>query len=223
MMRKIIAIDGPAAGGKGTLSRNLAQKLNFAHMDTGALYRAVAFEVSRAKDDPQNEAAAVKACKMLQEKLKNDGADQVLGNVALRQDDIAQMASVVASVQAVRDCLVDIQRDFARNPPAGFGGAILDGRDIGTVICPQAHLKLYIEAKTEIRAQRRLKELQSKGLSVTYDAVLADMRARDERDTGRKAAPLRPAEDAIVIDSSTLSEGQMLELALEYAIKAFAS
>lgn len=212
---KIIAIDGPAASGKGTLSRNLARRLNFAHMDTGALYRAVAYETIRTGLDPAIEADALKGCERMAQDLK------ILENNALRTDEVAAGASKVAAFQSVRDKLVDIQRGFAHHPPEGTAGAVLDGRDIGTVICPDAGLKLYVTAELEIRAQRRMKELHSKGISVTYGAVLEDMRARDARDSGRQAAPLKPAEDAVMIDSSTLSEVEMLELALGHAIKAF--
>lgn len=220
-MNKVIAIDGPAASGKGTLSRNLAKELNFAHMDTGALYRAVAFEVLSVGGNPALESEALSGAYVLSEKLRSGDVSAVLGNPALRAEDVGQAASIVAGIQGVRDVLVDIQRDFANDPPEGLSGSILDGRDIGTVICPSALLKLYVTASLEIRAQRRLKELQSKGLDVMYEAVLEDMRARDARDSDRKAAPLRPAQDAVVIDSSTLDEGQMLALALDYAQKAF--
>lgn len=219
-MKHIIAIDGPAASGKGTLSRNLAKALNFAHMDTGALYRAVAYEVLSMGSNPVSESDALSGARALSEKLRKGDVSAVLGNPSLRAEDTGQAASIVAGIQAVRDMLVDIQRDFA-NDPKGFSGSILDGRDIGTVICPDAPLKLYVTANLEIRAQRRLKELQSKGLDVMYEAVLEDMRARDARDSGRKAAPLRPAQDAVVIDSSTLTEGQMLDTALDYARKVF--
>lgn len=220
MSKNIIAIDGPAASGKGTLSRNLAKALNFAHMDTGALYRAVGFEVLSAGGNPDDEADSVHGAKNLALKLGSGEVSAILGNPRLREEATGNAASRVASIQSVRDMLVDIQRSFARNPPAPYRGAILDGRDIGTVICPDAPLKLYVTAGVEIRAQRRLKELQSKGLDVMYEAVLEDMRVRDERDSGRKAAPLRPAEDAVVIDSSDLTEGQMLEMALDYARQA---
>ncbi len=217
-MKKIIAIDGPAASGKGTLSRNLARELNFAHMDTGALYRAVAFEVLEQDKEPSVEDNALDGCKALQVNLHSANP---LSNPDLRTEIIGEAASKVASIQSVRDFLTDMQRDFANNPKDGLDGVILDGRDIGTVICPDAPLKLYITAKCEIRAARRMKELQLKGESVTYEAVLEDMRARDARDSGRKVAPLRPAKDATIIDSSDLSEAQMLENALTYAKKAF--
>jgi cytidylate kinase len=209
----VIAIDGPAASGKGTLSRELAKALNFAHMDTGALYRAVAYEVAESGGDPENEAQALRGCTALEEKLK--GGMGALENPGLRNDEIAKGASKVAALQAVRDRLVDIQRTFAHAPGDRYAGAVLDGRDIGTVICPDAPLKLFVTASAEVRAKRRLKELQSKGIEATYRAVLVDMRARDERDSSRKAAPLRPAADAIVLDTSDLSAQKALGKALE--------
>ncbi len=217
---KIIAIDGPAASGKGTLAKALAEALDFAYMDTGALYRAVGYEVIQAGGNPENEEDALEGCIALSGKLIND--ESVLANPDLRTDEIGGAASKVAVIQSVRDALLNVQRDFAKSPAKGKSGVILDGRDIGTVVCPNASLKLYITANMEIRAKRRMKELQSKGLDVTYKAVLEDMRARDARDQERKAAPLRPSDDAIVIDTSALTQGQMLEKALEYAKKAFA-
>lgn len=219
--QNIIAIDGPAASGKGTLARSLAQALNFAHLDTGALYRAVGYEVLQAGGDPETEQEALEACDVLSRKLgQGEGAHAVLANPALRTDEVGSAASQVAAQQPVRDRLIALQRDFAAAPGTGYKGAILDGRDIGTVICPNAPLKLYITANIEIRAQRRMKELQSKGLDVTYKAVLEDMRARDTRDSGRKAAPLKAAEDAVIIDSSDLTADQMLQRALDHAKKA---
>lgn len=215
----IIAIDGPAASGKGTLSRSLASYFGYAHLDTGALYRAVGFEVLKSGGDPATERDAVEGCTKFVQKLKVD--PNVLENGALREDTIAVAASKVAACIAVREMLVQAQRDFADNPPNGALGAVLDGRDIGTVICPHAKVKLYVTAAVEIRAERRMKELHSKGISVTYEAVLEDMRARDARDSGRSAAPLKPAEDAIVIDSSHLDAAQMLEIAKDHAIKAY--
>lgn len=217
-VNKIIAIDGPAASGKGTLSRALAEELNFAHMDTGALYRAVGYEVLQAGGNPEDEADALKGCEALAKKL-SDGA---LLNPALREEQSGDAASKVAVIQSIRDALLKMQRNFANNPGSGYEGAVLDGRDIGTIVCPEAGLKLYIIADMEIRAKRRMKELQSKAINVTYEAVLEDMRARDARDSGRKAAPLRPADDAIVIDTSALTQEQMLKTALEYAKNAFA-
>lgn len=218
-MKKIIAIDGPAASGKGTLSRSLASHLNFAHMDTGALYRAVGFNVLSADNNPDNLEDALAACEVLKKQLSQP--DNILYSAELRTDEVGNAASKVSIHQAVRDALVGIQRDFANHPAEGLQGAILDGRDIGTVICPDAPLKLFVTAKTEVRAKRREKELQSKGLDVTYEAVLEDMRARDARDSGRQAAPLKPAEDAITLDSSEMSPQALLDVALDYAKKTF--
>lgn len=215
MTHNIIAIDGPAASGKGTLARHLAAHLNFAHMDTGALYRAVGYEVLRAGGNPENENHAERAAETLRDKIMAAaGPDQILGNTELRSDEAGQAASKVAAIQSVRDTLFHLQRDFAFFPGEGYEGAVLDGRDIGTVICPEAPVKLYIEASLQVRAQRRLKELQSKGISVTSGAVLEDMRLRDERDANRQTAPMKPAEDAIVLDTSDLSADEVFDKAL---------
>lgn len=224
----VIAVDGPAASGKGTLSRALARRLGCAHMDTGALYRAVGHEVLLAGHDPAQEGQAVQAAQQLGAKIlkaleAGSGLDVILGHEALRNDDVANAASVVAAMPQVRDALRDIQRDFAKKPGEGWHGSILDGRDIGTVICPDAHVKLYITAQDEIRAKRRMKELQSKGIQVTYEAVLAQMRERDKRDSERESSPLKPAEDAYVLDTSHLSESEMLDQALSFIRARLAS
>ncbi len=219
MDKPVIAIDGPAASGKGTLARALAKRLNFAFLDTGALYRAVAFEVLTAGDDPELSDAAAKGAQALKTKLeKAESPAEILENPELRTEKTGSAASKVAAIPAVREALLTLQRDFAQNPGSTYSGAVLDGRDIGTVICPDADLKLFITAETEVRAQRRLKELQSKGISVTYDAVLADMRARDARDRDRSSAPLKPADDAIVIDTSEISAEEVFELVLQEAL-----
>lgn len=218
MKANIIAIDGPAASGKGTLAKSLARLLNFAHMDTGALYRATAFELINAGLSVRDAKDARDAAQILVKKIKNaKSPEDILGNKSLREDKIGQEASKIASYPKVREVLNGLQRSFAENPPSLFNGAVLDGRDIGTVIVPEAPLKLYITAKTEIRAQRRLKELQSRGIAATYEAVLKDMRERDARDAGRDTAPMKPADDAIVIDSSDLDAGEMLEKAADLA------
>ena len=209
----IIAIDGPAASGKGTLARNIAKKLGYAHMDTGALYRAVAYEVLQAHDDPQSEGDATKAAQILAEKLQH-GTD-MLQNPVLREDHIGTAASKVAAVPAVREAIIQLQRDFAANPAEPYKGAVLDGRDIGTVIVPDAQVKFFITADTETRAQRRFKELQSKGIEVTYGTVLADLRERDARDAGRATSPMIPADDAVHLDTSDLTPDQALTKALE--------
>ena len=208
----VIAIDGPAASGKGTLARALAARLGFSCMDTGALYRAVALAVLNNGGDPEKEADALAGLDVVQD-LLDSGDFSILSDAALRRDDVAQWASKVAGIPSIRAGLLDVQCQFALK--AGrLGGAILDGRDIGTVVCPDADLKLFVTADLEIRAERRMKELQSKGIAATYKAVLAEMRARDVRDQARDVAPLRPADDAIVLDSSSLSADQALEKAL---------
>lgn len=215
-MSIIIAIDGPAASGKGTLSRAIAKELNLAHMDTGALYRAAAFELINSGLSEKDERDAQDAAQILVKKIKNVRTpSEILGNPRLRDDDIGQKASIIAAYPKVRTALKDLQQDFAENPPHNYNGSILDGRDIGTVICPNADVKIFVTASTETRAKRRTKELQSKGLGATYGAVLKDMRERDARDAGRKSAPMKQAQDAITLDNSDLSPEQMLGKALE--------
>ncbi len=201
-----IAIDGPAAAGKGTLSRHIAAHLNYAHMDTGALYRAVGLKMLETGTSPED-AAQTFAANFTPEDLKNP---------ALRTDNAGQAASKVAAIPAVRTTLLQLQKNFAANPGNAYKGAVLDGRDIGTVIAPDATAKLFITARIDTRAKRRTKELLSRGLSVTYGAVLKDMRERDTRDTKRKSAPLKPAEDAFVLDTSDLTEDQVFEKALQF-------
>lgn len=203
----IIAIDGPAAAGKGTLARRLADHLGFAFLDTGLLYRATAKRVIEAGDDPDDAAAAEAAARALRPAdLERDD---------LRTDEVAQVASKVSAVPGVRAALLAFQREFAATPPDGRAGAVLDGRDIGTVVCPDADAKLFITARTEVRAERRFKELQEKGLDVIYARVLEEMRERDARDSSRAVAPLEPAEDALVIDTSDLDAEQVFRKALE--------
>lgn len=181
-----IAIDGPAASGKGTISKALARHFGFAHLDTGLLYRAVGAKVLEGAT-PEDAARA-----LVTADLEND---------ALRLPTVAQAASRVAAVPEVRAALVDFQRSFA----ARAGGAVLDGRDIGTVICPDAPVKLFVIAQAEVRARRRFAELEGKGIETSLDAVLADVLARDARDMGRADAPLRPAPDAVQIDTSDMA------------------
>ena len=181
-----IAIDGPAAAGKGTISKAVASHFGFAHLDTGLLYRAVGAKVMTGSD-------AIEAAVGLRvEDLEVDG---------LRTAEVAQAASKVAVIAEVRAALLDFQRAFARRA----GGAVLDGRDIGTVICPQAEVKLFVTASAEVRGKRRYDELVGRGDSVTLDDVIEDVRARDARDMERVEAPLKPAEDAHVLDTSALS------------------
>ncbi len=181
-----VAIDGPAAAGKGTVSKAVAAHFGFAHLDTGLLYRAVGKKVIEGAD-PVEAARTLTA-----EDLQAEG---------LRTPDVAQAASRVAVLPEVRAALVDFQRAFA----ARAGGAVLDGRDIGTVICPEAQAKLFVTASPEVRAERRYLELVERGHEISRDEVLADVKARDARDSERATAPLKPAEDAVVIDTSQMS------------------
>lgn len=208
MSHMIIAIDGPAASGKGTLARKLAQRLGYAYLDTGALYRCVGKAVLDAGSNPADEATAIKAAQSLKVTTED------LQNPALRTDEVGQAASNVAKFAGVRDALFNFQKTFAKTPQAGMGGVILDGRDIGTVICPDADVKLFVTANVEERSKRRLKELQAKGISTDFDMVLAEMEARDARDSGRDTAPLKPAIDAHIIDTSTMGEAEVMQLAL---------
>lgn len=188
----IIAVDGPAASGKGTIARALARHYHVPHLDTGLLYRAVALTVMRLELDPSIEADAVAAC----------GFDEdLLADAALRDDATGQIASIVSAHPLVRAALLQRQKRFAHQP----GGAVLDGRDIGTVIAPDADAKLFIRATPTIRAQRRHAELRARGDDTSYDQVLADIRSRDDRDSSRATAPLVPAIDAAQLDTSFLS------------------
>lgn len=205
----VIAIDGPAASGKGTLAKNIAKELGFSYMDTGALYRCVAKLVLDKRKNPEEEKDAIESAVYIRDHFTQD----LLNDPGLRNDDVAQGSSQVAAHQSVRDILLDCQKNFAKDKAQT--GVVLDGRDIGTVVCPQADVKLYITADTEIRAKRRYKELQSKDITVTYGAVLQEMLDRDERDSSRKAAPLKPAEDAIILDTSSLSITDVMAKALD--------
>jgi len=202
----IIAIDGPAASGKGTLARRLAAALDFAYLDTGQVYRAVAVRLLAQGADPEDAVAALAAARGL------ELAD--LARPDLRGERVAQAASRVAALPAVRAALLGFQRDFAARPPAGKAGAVLDGRDIGTVVCPDAEVKLFVQADPETRAGRRHKELLERGEPSIYARVLQDMRDRDARDSGRAAAPLKPADDAIVLDTSEMDPDAVFEAAL---------
>lgn len=209
--KPIIALDGTAASGKGTLAKKIAQIYGFAHLDTGLLYRYGGVEGVRAGVDIDDPRAAAEFMRGLAARL----VPETLDDPAYRAADAGEAASRIAKHQGVRDQLVELQRNFAKNPPPLPGGdpaagAVLDGRDIGTVICPQADVKIFVDARVEIRAERRFKELQSVDNSVTYEAVLADMQTRDRRDRERETAPLKPADDAVLLDTSDLDVGQML-------------
>lgn len=203
----IIAIDGPAASGKGTLARKLADRLGYAYLDTGMLYRAVGFCAMEMGADLAEPDAVLPAVAIVKKNL----TPELLQNDALRTQKVADAASKVAALTEVRLELLDLQRDFAKDPGLGFGGAVLDGRDIGTVVCPDADVKIFVTASAEVRAQRRFAELQARGASATYDSVLQDLKERDARDTMRKVAPTIAADDAYVLDTSTLDAGRVLE------------
>ncbi|SPF81073.1 (d)CMP kinase [Pseudoprimorskyibacter insulae] len=191
-----IAIDGPAAAGKGTISKAVAAHFNVPHLDTGLLYRAVGLKMLGGVD-PIDAARALRP-----EDLEVEG---------LRTAEVAQAASKVAVIPEVRAALLDFQRVFARRA----GGAVLDGRDIGTVICPEAEAKLFVTASAEVRAQRRFKELTEQGAATEFDTVLADVRARDERDMNRADAPLKPADDAVLVDTSTMTIDEAVAAAIQ--------
>jgi CMP/dCMP kinase len=188
----IIAVDGPAASGKGTIAKALARHYDLPHLDTGLLYRAVGMAVLESGGDPASPDDAIEAARHLASSL--EGTD-------LKSEAAGKAASLVSAHPAVRAALLDRQKHFA----AQIGGAVLDGRDIGTVIAPHAEAKLFVTASPEVRAQRRFAELQSMGLDVHLDAVLHDIRARDERDSARSAAPLKMADDAVLLDTTDLS------------------
>ncbi|HEY0622126.1 (d)CMP kinase [Sphingomonas sp.] len=198
----IIAVDGPAASGKGTIARALARHYELPHLDTGLLYRAVAATVLREEMNPEKEADAVAATGF---------DDLLLADEWLRTDEVGKAASVVSAHPLVRAALLQRQKRFAQQP----GGAVLDGRDIGTVIAPDADAKLFVKATPTIRAQRRHAELRRNGIMASLDKVLADIRARDERDSKRANAPLVAAPDAAVLDTSFLS----IEAAVQKAIQ----
>jgi cytidylate kinase len=186
-MSVVIAVDGPAASGKGTLSKRIAAHYGYDHLDTGLLYRAVGAIHAESGAEPEAIARA-----LTPEDLERDG---------LRDASAGEAASVVAAIPEVRAALLDFQRNLAANPPGGEG-IVIDGRDIGTVICPDADAKLFVTASAEERARRRHLELQGKGSDIGFDKVLADIRARDKRDSERRTAPLRAADDAVTLDTT---------------------
>lgn len=205
MKRIIIAIDGPSASGKGTLARNLAKTLSYEYLDTGALYRAVAKAVLDAGGDPENEEDAAQAALSFSQNFNPTN----LQDPALRQENVAQGASIVAKFPSVRNYLLQFQKDFAAQK-----GVVMDGRDIGTVVAPDAEVKFFVTASIEERTRRRFEELKAKGENVTYDAILADMKVRDARDSGRDFRPLKPADDAIFLDTSVMSADEVMTRAL---------
>ena len=200
-MTLIIAIDGPAASGKGTIAAILARHYGLPHLDTGLLYRAVGFDVISAGGDPADGPTAAAAAHALDLKA--------VDHEAIRTGAAGEAASQVAAHPAVREALLKLQREFAAQP----GGAVLDGRDIGTVICPHATAKLFVTATPEVRAHRRFSQLKAQDGSISYDAVLTDIRRRDARDSGRAAAPLVQASDAVLLDTTEMDISQAADAA----------
>ena len=216
----VVAIDGPAASGKGTLARRLAEHFGLAHLDTGKLYRATAFLVLAAGGDPADPTTAAAAAQRVDlARLSEPG---------LLSEEVAQASSIVAAMPEVRAALLERQRDFAAHPPAPPKGhrprgAVLDGRDIGTAVCPGATVKLFVTASAEARAERRLRELRQRGATVIYGDVLQDMKERDARDSERRVAPLAAAPDAVTLDTTGLDADQVFELASEIIARALAA
>ena len=200
----IIAIDGPAASGKGTLAKRIAARFGLHHLDTGLLYRAVARDVQRHGGELSDPPAAIAAARAL------DPA--TLDDPGLRGPGAGEAASIVAGIQEVRTAILEYQRAFARRP----GGAVLDGRDIGTVVCPDADVKIYVTASPQVRAERRYRELKGRGEPANYEAVLADIRRRDQRDAAREVSPMLRAPDAFLLDTSNLD----IEAAFDTAVGA---
>ncbi len=203
----VIAVDGTAASGKGTLAKKLAAHFHFAHLDSGALYRLTALAVLDAKGDPKDPVEALKGAQSIDLSLA--------GDPAIRTDVVGQAASQVAAIGAVRQALLDFQRSFLASPPGGSPGAVMDGRDIGTVICPEATAKLYIDARPELRAHRRWLELKGMGIVRDEAGLLSELNARDAADKSRPISPLIQAPDAALLDTSDLGIDAAFAAALD--------
>ena len=216
----VVAIDGPAASGKGTLARRLAERFGFAHLDSGKLYRATALLVLAEGADPADPDTAVAAARRV--------SPAVLGDPLLSSEAVARASSILSALPAVRAELLATQRDFAAHPPAAANGvkprgAVLDGRDIGTVVCRDAAVKLFVTASPEARAGRRLRELRERGATAIYEGVLQDMRERDARDSLRRVAPLAAAPDAVTMDTTGLDADEVFEQASDIIARALAA
>ena len=204
----VIAVDGPAASGKGTLSNSLANHFDFARLDTGLMYRALGLKVLGDGADASDKQKVI----LLANQLSFDDLNQE----NLRSEKVGAVASRVAAIPDVRAVLLKFQRDFAAHPPAEKSGVVLDGRDIGTIVCPNANFKIFLIADKDVRATRRFKELQERGLRAIYSQILRDIVDRDARDSFRSVAPLEPAKDAFVLDTSKLSVDAAFVAALRY-------
>ena len=211
----VIAIDGPAASGKGTLARRLAEHFGFAHLDTGALYRATALLVLEQAGDPADPATAARAAGLVYPGLLSDPR--------LRGEAVSAAASIVAAAPGVRSALLSLQRNFAAHPPKPAKGAILDGRDIGSVVCPDAEIKLFVTASAEERARRRVEELRQQGVAAILEDVLQDLKERDARDIERRTAPLIAAPDATVIDTTPFDADAVFERVSNLIARALAA
>lgn len=200
----VIAIDGPAASGKGTVARMLAGHFGLDYLDTGSIYRAVGYKIKMKGENPEDKANSIAVAKTItEEDLKNEH---------LYDEGVGNFASIISAIPEVRDVLFQFQRSFAQSPE----GAVLDGRDIGTVICPDADFKFFITADLEARAARRFKQLQNKGNSIIYQSVLEDLQRRDERDSKRASAPLKMADDAVHIDTTNMSADEVFRKLVSY-------
>ncbi|MFP6718125.1 MAG: (d)CMP kinase [Alphaproteobacteria bacterium] len=206
----VIAIDGPAAAGKGTLARRLAEQFGLAHLDTGLLYRATAVRLLLDGGDPNSELTASAAARSLS---TND-----LRGPELLDEQVARLASVVAVHDGVRAALLDFQRSFAASPPNGARGAVLDGRDIGSVILPDADIKIFVTANSDVRADRRYQELRARGVHSIKSLVLKKIQERDERDRHREVAPMVPVEDAFLLDTTNMDADTAFEAAYEFVM-----
>ena len=216
-MGTIITVDGPSGAGKGTLCYALAEKLGYALLDSGAIYRVTSLAALQRKTDLTNESALAELARHLDiQFIPQNGEVNILlagMNVShlIRTQDVADAASKVAVFPQVRSALLQLQQDFAKND-----GLIADGRDMGTVVFPNAQVKLFLDASAEERAKRRYKQLQNKGINGNFEQILAEIKERDFRDRNREVAPLKPADDALLLDSTTLSIGEVIDQALAY-------
>lgn len=213
IMMKIITIDGPAASGKGTVARRLANHLDFFYLDTGATYRLVGLAAAAVNIEPEESPDQVAD---LARDMVNGFDIAQLNNPELKSDLAGRMASRCAQFPVVRTAVLDLQRGLAQTPPTGQGGSVMDGRDCGTVICPDAPYKFYITASVDVRAKRRFDELTARGDNPNYDEILNEMKIRDDRDMNRAIAPLKPADDAFIINTDELDADTVFQNILKH-------